>query len=221
MSRNHFGPPFSGSEERRGYHHGNLKEALIRAALSLISTRGPEGFTLAEAARLAGVSSAAPYRHFKDREHLMAEVAREGFSRFAGRLEKAWDEGRPEPRAALDRLGRAYLAFARDEPALYTAMFEAGVSTGADPELQRISDAAFAVLRQACEAVHATLPADRRAPALMMALHIWSMSHGIAALFGRADGGRRPLPVPPEDLLEAGILIYLSGLGGEPASKST
>jgi AcrR family transcriptional regulator len=61
---------------RRGYHHGNLREALIRAALELIAEKGPGGLTFAEAARAAGVSSAAPYRHFRDRDALMADVAR-------------------------------------------------------------------------------------------------------------------------------------------------
>ncbi len=72
---------------RRGYHHGNLREALIQSALSLIGEKGPAGFTIAEAARSAGVSPAAPYRHFRDREELMADVARLGFDRFATDLE--------------------------------------------------------------------------------------------------------------------------------------
>src|SRR5215813_2011748 len=63
----------------RGYHHGNLKEALIRAALELIAQKGPAGFTFAEAARWAGVSPAAPYRHFRDRDELLIDVARRGF----------------------------------------------------------------------------------------------------------------------------------------------
>jgi AcrR family transcriptional regulator len=68
--------------EPRGYHHGNLKEALIRAALELIAQKGPAGFTFAEAARWAGVSPAAPYRHFRDRDELMANVALRGFQKF-------------------------------------------------------------------------------------------------------------------------------------------
>jgi AcrR family transcriptional regulator len=66
----------------RGYHHGNLKETLIRAALELIAQKGPAGFTFAEAARWAGVSPAAPYRHFRDRDELLIDVARRGFDRF-------------------------------------------------------------------------------------------------------------------------------------------
>src|SRR5947209_14600470 len=97
---------------RRSYHHGNLREALISAALDLIASRGPAGFTFAEAARAAGVSPAAPYRHFRDRDDLLAEVARRGFEQFAGALVAAWDDGRPDPFTAFDRVGKAYLNFA-------------------------------------------------------------------------------------------------------------
>ncbi len=113
---------------RRSYHHGNLREALIEAALDLIAEKGPAGFTFAEAARQAGVSPAAPYRHFRDRDALMADVARRGFERFEQQLAAAWDEGRPNLREAFERLGKAYLGFARTEPAYYSAMFESGLS---------------------------------------------------------------------------------------------
>ena len=109
----------------RGYHHGNLREALVQAALDLIGDKGPAGFTFAEAARWAGVSPAAPYRHFRDRDALMADVAKRGFERFTEDLTRAWDQGRPEPFRAFENVGRAYLAFARTEPAYYAAMFEA------------------------------------------------------------------------------------------------
>src|SRR5436853_5624926 len=114
-------------EERRaerGYHHGNLKEALLQAALGLIAEKGAAGFTFADAARSAGVSAAAPYRHFRDRDALVADVARRGFELFAPHLDHAWNHGRPDPFTAFENVGRAYLAFARDEPAYYSAMFE-------------------------------------------------------------------------------------------------
>ena len=198
---------------RRGYHHGNLREALIEAALDLIAEKGPGGFTFAEAARVAGVSPAAPYRHFKDRDALIADIARRGFAAFSLALVTAWDSGRPSPRAAFGRVGRAYLDFARTEPAFFSAMFESGVSFADYPEVRAEADTAFAVLRDACEAIAATLPKQERPPALMMALHIWALSHGIAALFGRGDRARRPIPMTPEELLEAATLIYLEGLG--------
>ena len=197
----------------RGYHHGNLKEALINAALELIAQKGPAGFTFAEAARWAGVSPAAPYRHFRDREELLSDVARRGFDQFEAVLAQAWQGGRPDPFTALDRVGKAYLRFARNEPAYYSAMFEAGIPPEASPELREASERAFAVLRGATERLVATMPAQQRPPVLMMALHIWAMSHGIASLFGRGDAARRALPMSPEDLLEAAVLIYLRGLG--------
>jgi AcrR family transcriptional regulator len=198
---------------RRGYHHGNLKEALINAALELIASKGPLGFTFADAARSAGVSQAAPYRHFRDRDELMVDVAIRGFERFEAALTKGWNDGAPDPLAAFENLGKVYLDFARAEPAYYAAMFEAGIPLDSNPELQQAGDRAFAVLRTASEAVCARLPKDRRPPALMMALHIWALSHGIASLFGRGDAARRKLPMSPEELLEAAVLTYLQGLG--------
>src|SRR4051795_13546730 len=97
----------SGDGPPRGYHHGNLKEALIRAALDLIAEKGPSGFTFAEAARSAGVSPAAPYRHFRDRDDLMADVARQGFERFEAMLTLAWIDGRPDALTALGNIGKA------------------------------------------------------------------------------------------------------------------
>src|SRR6266446_6825705 len=89
---------------RRSYHHGNLREALISAALELIAQKGPAGFTFAEAARSAGVSPAAPYRHFRDRDDLLIDIARRGFDQFAQALARAWDEGRPDPFGAFERI---------------------------------------------------------------------------------------------------------------------
>lgn len=199
-------------EGRRGYHHGNLREALIRAALELIAEKGPAGFTFADAARWAGVSSAAPYRHFRDRDALMADVARRGFEQFADRLARAWNDGAPDPFAAFENVGRAYLAFARQEPAFYSAMFEAGVPLDADPELRQAADRAFGVLREAAETLIARTAKDRRPPALMVALHVWAMAHGVASLFARGESRRR-VPMTPEELLEAGVLVYFQGLG--------
>ncbi len=198
--------------ERRGYHHGNLREALIEAALALIAELGPSGFTVAEAARRAGVSPAAPYRHFRDAEALLAEIALRGFERFTTALARSWQDGKPDPLRAFENLGRAYLAFARDEPALYAAMFETRIDFANYPSLQVASDRAFAILREASERLAATLPPAKRPPALMIALHVWAMAHGIASLFGRGDAGRQ-LPMSPEELLEAGILLYLQSLG--------
>jgi AcrR family transcriptional regulator len=71
------------ARSERGYHHGNLKEALLQAALDLIAKKGAAGFTFADAARLAGVSPAAPYRHFRDRDELLSSIAQRGLSHAA------------------------------------------------------------------------------------------------------------------------------------------
>ncbi len=101
----------------RGYHHGNLKEALLQAALDLIGQKGAAGFTFADAARMAGVSPAAPYRHFRDRDELLSSIAQRGFEQFEQALGSAWEDGRPDTMTAFERLGKAYLAFAREAPA--------------------------------------------------------------------------------------------------------
>jgi hypothetical protein len=146
----------------------------------------------------------------------LVDVARRGFDRFEVTLARAWDGGRPDAFAAFDRVGKAYLQFAKSEPAYYSAMFEAGIPPEASAELRDAGERAFAVLRTATERLVATIPAQNRPPVLMMALHIWAMSHGIASLFGRGDAARRSFPMSPEDLLEAAVLIYLNGLGLTP-----
>lgn len=201
---------------RRGYHHGNLKQALVDAALGLIADQGPMGFTLAEAARLAGVSAAAPYRHFRGRDELLEEVARQGFDLFADRLEAAFNQGRPSPMAAFSAAGRAYLDFARHHPGHYIAMFESGLNIAANPALAQSADRAQGVLIGGAEALFAHLPAGKRPPAGMVANHIWAMSHGIVELFTRGKPGSRA-PYSAEDMLESGTLIYLRGLGLIPS----
>lgn len=202
------------TQDRRGYHHGNLRDALIDAALDLIGSRGVASLTFAEIARAVGVSPAAPYRHFRDLNALLAEIGRRGFEQLADRLEGAWDLGRPDPVAAIENCGHAYLSFVREQRATYAAMFDSGFPSGDSVEMSAASARAVGVLRQAAEAATATLPKAQRPPSMMMALHLWSMCHGVAALFvGRNDAARFRVPMPPQDLLEAGLLIYLQSFG--------
>lgn len=197
---------------RDSYHHGNLKQALVDATVRLVEDKGPLAFTLAEAARLAGVSPAAPYRHFAGRDQLLEEVARQGFLDFADRLESAFDRGRPAALSAFVRMGQAYLAFARDKPGFYMAMFESGLSISGNAELSAAADRAQSVLVDAARALSARLPADRRPPATMVANHLWALSHGVVELFARGRPGGRS-PESADEMLESGALIYLRGLG--------
>ena len=127
--------------------------------------------------------------------------------------ERAWNQGAPDPMTAFCNLGKAYLDFARTQPAYYAAMFETRLAPEDHPGLQAAGDRAFRVLREATERLTAGMPEGRRPPALMVALHVWSMAHGVASLFCRPDRSRRKLPMAAEELLEAGVLIYLQSLG--------
>ena len=200
---------------RRGYHHGNLKEALVAAACRLIAERGPAGFTLSEAARLAGVSAAAPYRHFKDRDALIAEVARRGFAAFGARLGTAWDGAEVDPMHGFSRMGEAYLAFAREEPGFYSAMFaHRGVKR------ERHHNAGEGAFEHAIARVAAAkqpragrIGLDPR----VLAYQVWALSHGIATL---SAGGLLPSNNPalrPENLLRAGVAALIDGADGGKA----
>jgi AcrR family transcriptional regulator len=197
---------------KRGYHHGNLRQALVDAALNLIEEKGPTGFTLTEAAKQAGVTPAAVYRHFAGREDLIAEAARQGFEVFADLMEFAYGKGQPSALASLEATGRAYLAFARKYPGQYVAMFESGISVNRTPELAMVANRAMGVLEKAAAELSAHIPAGKRPPARMVSAHIWALSHGVVELFARGAPGTKS-PFPPEDLLESGIGIYLRGLG--------
>jgi len=197
---------------KRGYHHGNLRQALIDAALVLIEQQGPQGFTLSDAAKSAGVTPAAVYRHFAGRDDLIAEIARQGFEIFADLMEHAYNDGRPSALAAFEATGRAYLAFARKFPGHYMAMFESGISLNSNPDLARAVERSRHVFARSAEALSQHIPAGKRPPASMFSAHIWALSHGVVELFTRGAPGARA-PFPPEEILETGIGIYLRGLG--------
>jgi AcrR family transcriptional regulator len=192
---------------RRGYHHGRLKDALIEAARTLVAERGPAGFTLAEAAKRVGVTAAAPYRHFADRNELLSELARRGFDMFGQRLAGAWNDGKPSPSTALRRMGAAYLAFAQEEPGLYSAMF-GNARTLDVPDAGLSATKALETLRTAAAGVLAEKGAGD-ADARKLAFEIWSLSHGVAmlALSGHLDAGDHGSS--PSEILEsaAGALI--------------
>jgi AcrR family transcriptional regulator len=194
---------------RRGYHHGQLRAALLHAARNLLRERGTGAFSLADAAKLAGVSPAAPYRHFRDREALLGAVARDGFVLFSARLAEAWTS-HADPREAFAAMGRAYLAFARDEPGLYAAMFSQDAPL--DEEGRAEAAKAFELLVKGVAGVLAAANQQGRMPMpdpLPIAMQVWSMSHGVAGLW---YGGRPPAcPLEPEQVLQEGVQALLEG----------
>jgi AcrR family transcriptional regulator len=189
----------------RGYHHGRLRQALLAAARALMAERGLSGFTLAEAAKRVGVTGAAPYRHFADRNALVAALAQDGFEHFNEQLGRAWDGGRPDPVAALRRRGVAYLGFAMAEPGLYKAMFgDAGLL--AKPNVSGPAQKAFDDLVRTSVAVlrHFHAPENN---AKSLAMQIWAMTHGVAELM--LAGNFRQPPADAAALLEAGVAALI------------
>lgn len=198
---------------RRSYHHGNLREALVEAAADLIGECGPQGFTLAEAARRAGVSAAAPYRHYQGREELLAEVAQRGFSELGQVMRTAWDGGKPHPVMGLARMGEAYLDFALAQPAFYRAMFESGLAVDGQSAAWQRNEQGLAELVNAIKVLSAPLPESRRPDPRMVANHIWALAHGTVSLFCMG-GPDAPAPTSsPHESLILACRSYLTGLG--------
>ena len=133
----------------------------------------------------------------------------------------AWNNGVPTPLSAFDALSKAYLAFARDEPASYAVMFESGVETADEGETIPAAERPFDVLLKAAAALCRSLPESERPPIKLMALHIWAISHGVATLFAQGHLQARKVPLKPEEMLESAMLIYLKGLGILPGAKAS
>ena len=164
--------------ERRPYHHRDLRPALIRSALEILSEAGVAGLSLRAAARRAKVSAMAPYRHFADKEALLAAVAEYGFRQLAARLNAA--AAATDPRAGLGALGVAYVVFAREEPSLFKLMFGPSIEKkSAHPALDDAGCACFDALRQAVEAA-SFFDGDRDLGDVSLAC--WSLVHGLASL---------------------------------------
>ncbi|MCP1547099.1 MULTISPECIES: TetR/AcrR family transcriptional regulator [Methylorubrum] len=161
-----------------GYHHGDLREALVAAGLSILEEGGDlASLGLRETARRAGVSAMAPYRHFPDKDALLAAVAIVGFERLRAALEEADRGGEGAGREALYAQGAAYVAFASAQPGLFRLMFGGMRSGGSRPQaLCEASAAAYAVL---AERVAALVPGANAADE---ALRSWALVHGIASL---------------------------------------
>jgi AcrR family transcriptional regulator len=170
----------SGRRPRHAYHHGDLRRALIQATLRLIRERGPTGFTLREVARRAGVSHNAPYRHFRNKEALLAAVAEEGFVALTQATERAAREA-TTPQQRLVERGVAYVTFALERPAHYRVMFGPAIRRGRHPGLDTVAQRAFdSLVREMAfgQQVGAFAGSDPRE----LARVAWALVHGVADL---------------------------------------
>lgn len=166
--------------EKGAYHHGDLKTALKSAALKLVLEKGPRGFSINEASRLAGVTVAAPYRHFADKEALLAEIAAEGFRQLATSVRRA-SEMKRRPEERLRAAGLAYLEFAKQHRGFFTVMFSAGLDKTKYPDMHLASNEAFGTILSLVAAVE-----SNERLALQRAVAAWALVHGLASL--DADG---------------------------------
>jgi AcrR family transcriptional regulator len=193
------------------YHHGDLRAALIAAARHDLETARPEEITLKSLALRLRVSQPAPYRHFANRDGLLAAVAAEGFERFRDTLVAARDEA-GENDASLQTC-LAYLEFARANRGVYRLMFASHLLREADDEaLDRAASAAFDFL---LEGVAKTAPPER---VRAIAVWIWSTLHGLAMLEAEGlAGGPACTDGSPADVVRQMMATLKGRSGGEPA----
>ncbi|MDJ0820422.1 MAG: TetR/AcrR family transcriptional regulator [Paracoccaceae bacterium] len=199
-------------EKKKKYHHGDLKEQLVESVRQLIESHGPDGWSIAEACRSAGVSTAAPYKHFKDREEILHEVILSGMRRMGEAMQAAADAypaGDPERIVAL---GKSYIDFARSEPGIFALMFGMAGSRIEAPKLTEEGRGKFAiVIRVVAEHMGRSQddPAvNARAYALWCAVH----GHSFLALDGKAD--KTEITVSEDDYL------HLVGAAFLPPTKT-
>lgn len=164
------------------YHHGDLREALIQATRQLLIERGAENFSLADACRLAGVSTAAPYKHFRDKDEILQVIVKQGFDTLGERSIAACKAAGEGTLAGILALGEEYLRFARTETAVFRLMF------GQNEAVKQVEDVSFhgracftnvtEQVRLYCERNHNSGVDDARA----IALSLWTFVHGAASL---------------------------------------
>lgn len=195
---------------RRRYHHGDLRRALLDAALGLLAEQGAESLTLRAVAREAGVSQTAPYRHFKDRSALIGDVAVEAFARLGTAIESAVRTG-PAGVPALERGLAAYVRFGHLHPAEYRVMFGPELAGRPDrPDVPAAAEGVFRILRDGIARLQVRGLLAGGDPVLM-AIAAWASVHGLVMLTldGRTAATRRA----NKQIVEATSRILITGMG--------
>lgn len=194
--------PSVSAHEKRGYHHGNLREALIDTGLRMLETGGVEEISLRQVAKTTGVSQAAPYSHFRDKTDLLAAIAEAGFQRLA--LQMAEDAtGKTRTRERIEALALSYIHFARRNQALYHLMFGRDVADfSSHPTLALTAGKSWSLISAALSA------GGRRENAASLTAAIWSMVHGLTGLV--IDNRLKPENIGAVDL--GGLVSQTIGL---------
>lgn len=191
------------------YHHGDLRRALVNAGLQLLEEGGPEALTVRAAARTAGVSRTAPYRHFRDRRALIAAVAEQCFGRMGEEIARAVQEG-AQGLPALRRGLQAYAAFAQRNPAQYRVMFGSELSDREGlPALEGAALGVFGLLREGMVRMQESGAVGAGDPGLM-ATTAWATMHGVVML--ALDGQAAATGERIETLVDAAIDLVVRGM---------
>ncbi|MFQ6554272.1 TetR/AcrR family transcriptional regulator [Aestuariibius insulae] len=194
-------------QEKKNYHHGNLKGQLLEAVRHLVETKGADEFSIAEACRLAGVSTAAPYKHFKDRHEILRGVVFLGMLRMRERMQEAADAHAAGTVARVAALGQSYIDFARAEPGLFRMMFSLTAGHQDDEELSRMGDETLGIV-VGVVADHLAIPLESE-EAKLRAYALWCFVHGHSFLMldDKLHG---------EKMVDEGQLLLIVGEGMLP-----
>lgn len=198
------------TDSSKPYHHGDLRRALMTAALEILHKEQAWDFTLRELARRAGVSHAAPYRHFADKQELLSEVAALGFETLGQRLLQARRQHQANPKTQLSAMGEAYVLFAVENPAHFRLMF--GPELAAERSYPVLAKAAAATREIMAEAVRDSAAAGLfgSSDPQVQALAAWSLVHGLAMLL--IDKRVEPMPTDVAALTGAITRAFVHGL---------
>jgi len=183
--------------KKRAYHHGDLRTAMVEAALKLIAKHGPRGFSLSEAAKLAGVSVGAPYRHFADKEALFSEIAARGFAELCERIRAVANSCAGDARKRLVAMGMAYVRFAVERPSHFQVMFDSAIHRRKHPAVDIPAGRAFQLL---AETVHQAAGKKDRQSEETLTAAIWALMHG-HAMFAMDDSFANMAFKTPTDTL--------------------
>lgn len=172
--------PRSDSSRKPRYHHGDLREALVAAARLLVNERGAENFSLADACRVAGVSTAAPYKHFRDKNEVLQELIMLGFRDLRETGKAALQARGPTTTAGMIAMGQNYVRFARRESGLFRLMFGQNPALKEQPQVAACGEECFGVVIESVAAYCAANGIERDARSV--AVELWTFVHGVSSL---------------------------------------
>lgn len=206
-------------EKKSGtYHHGNLKQQLVEATRALVEEHGPDRFSVAQACRLAGVSTAAPYRHFETRQDMLDAVTEEGLMRMRTRLSQEAAKHPPGSVEAVAATGAAYVAFAQEEPGVFRLMFsmDSEECSPRQDEMRTIGMECFGVV---LDQVAVRRGKDRHDPGVLeTGMQLWTLVHGLSFLTIDGKFSVMELPVDMPKMLMSASLALLDARPSESAS---